>query len=600
MKRFILRSCQLTTLIFLLYLLWGCASVAPDYSAYIPEQPSDQSEVAADNSAADFEPLPEIAQFENLMVEGLSVPEPEETIVEEVRELEALGVWEEGNTEQADAETEEEIQYDFPVAMNRQVEFYLDFFQNKQPKTFAKWLARSGRYVPMIREKLKEAGLPQDLAYLPMIESGFSLTAYSRARAVGPWQFIRATGRRYGLKINDTVDERRDPVRATEAAIAYLTDLYNEFGCWQLAVAGYNAGEGKIKRAMAKYKTDNFWELAQKRYLKAETKLYVPKLIAAIMIAKDPETYGFTDIEYDDPLEYETVEVPPWTSLKAVALACDSEYDVIHDLNRHLRKGITPSTSANYPVKVPVGTKKLVAENLSRVRPIVTTEYKYHVVKSGETITRICRRYNLNKTILLKANNLRAATLKPGQRLRIPFQTTSYKLVAENSASGKSGPANASPDNLVLHTVRPGETISKLAKRYNVPPHLIATWNGLKDLHHIKAGQQLAFYLQDQTGLANSVADRQQTAKALTNTAAKKQKPADSMNDTQFEHDGGTDDLSSSTITYYQVQGGDTLWDIARKFQVTPQNIKRWNSLKDDIIHPGNRLLLKVAGDVDA
>lgn len=631
MERFKLRSCQLTTLIILLYLLWGCVSLAPDYSASVStdqpsdqveaeadssalapgysasvstEQPSDQVEAEADNSAADLEPLTGTAPEENAAVEGLSAPEPEQTIGEEVRELEALGAWEEGKSEQTaakpEAETEEEIQYDFPITMNRQVEFYLDFFQNKQQKTFARWLARSGRYVPMIREKLKEAGLPQDLAYLPMIESGFSLTAYSRARAVGPWQFIRATGRRYGLKINNTIDERRDPVKSTEAAIAYLSDLYEEFGCWELAVAGYNAGEGKIKRAVAKYKTENFWEISKKRFLKAETKLYVPKLIAAIMIAKDPETYGFSDIDYEDPLQYETVEVPPWTSLKAVALACDTEYEIIQNLNRHLRKGFTPSTSSRYPVKVPVGSKSLVTENLHRVRPIVKTAYKNHVVKRGETITRICRRYNLNKTILLKANNLRSPNLTPGQRLRIPFQTTTYKLVAKNSAFGKSGAADASPDNLVLHTVKPGETVSQLAKRYNVPPYLIATWNGLKDIQHIKAGQQLAFYLQDNTGLAHINPEEQHTVAALSNPTAKKQRPADSLSDAHYADDSEAEEPSTSTITYYQVQGGDTLWDIARKFQVTPQNIKRWNSLKNDIIHPGNRLLLKVASDIDA
>lgn len=581
MERIKPHTCQLIAFLILLYILWGCAPLNTDHTAVTNHQPDTQNATSSPAALDERSTigLAEIRLTENLVADELSVPEPEQTLIEEVRDLEALGDWEAGQSEQVAAA--EEVQYDFPITMNRQVEYYLDFFQNKQPKTFARWMARSGRYVPMIKEKLKEAGLPQDLAYLPMIESGFSLTAYSRARAVGPWQFIQATGRNYGLTINNSIDERRDPVKSTDAAIAYLSNLYDEFGCWQLAVAGYNAGEGKIRRAIKKYKTNDFWKIAQGRYLKSETKLYVPKLIAAILIAKNPEQYGFTDIEYEPPLAYDVVEVPPWTSLKAVALACDTDFDEILNLNRQLRKRITPSNYDTYPIKVPKGKKTLVAENLPRVRAIVTTSYKNHVVKSGETVTRVCRRYNLNKTTLLKANNLRSANLKPGQRLRIPYQTTTYKLLAENSADGKAGPAAVSPQNLVLHTVQSGETISQLAKRYNVPPHMIASWNGLKDLHRIKAGQQLAFYLQDNFEQLDSRPVRTNEAKVVLSTTDKKRKP-------------------DSSVTYYQVRGGDTLWDIAKKFQVTPQKIKRWNKLKDNTIYPGHRLLLKLAaGDAD-
>lgn len=506
------------------------------------------------------------------LIEERTVPEPEQTITEEVKELQALGDWEEGKPEQV--AKEKEVQYDFPVTMNKHVEFYLDFFQTKQRKTFTRWLERSGRYVPMIQKELQEAGMPLDLAYLPMIESGFSLTAYSRARAVGPWQFIRATGRNYGLTVNSYIDERRNPEKATKAAIAYLSDLYNEFGSWHLAVAGYNAGEGKIRRAIKRYKTDNFWELAKKRYLKLETKRYVPKLIAAIIIAKNPEKYGFTDINYQEPLSYETVGVPRWTSLRAVAIACNVEFEELHNLNRELRRRLTPPNYSTFPLKVPVGKKVLVAENLPRVQPIIKTKYKQHVVKPGETITKICRRYNLNKTTLLKANNLRTPQLTLGQPLRIPYQTTTYKLLAQKAVAGNSGPAGIAPTNLVLHKVQPGETVSEIATRYNVPLHMIAAWNDLKDLHRINAGQQLALYLQDAPHLS---------AKSSQNMEIQP-----------------NPEKNTPSLTYYQVRGGDTLWSIAKKYQLTPKKIKSWNNIEGDIIYPGRRLLLKLAADIDA
>lgn len=334
---------------------------------------------------------------------------------------------------------EEAESYDFPLQMNDQVEYYLDFFTNRNRKTFSAWLARSSRYLPMIKKELALAGLPLDLAYLPMIESGFSTTASSQASAVGTWQFMRATGRSYGLKVNKYVDERRDPVKSTKAAVAYLSNLYKQFDSWHLAVAAYNAGEGKIKRAMKQSETDDFWEIAKSQYIYSETKLYVPQLIAAIMIAKDPEKYGFDDIDYDEPLDYETVRVPRGTPIKAVAVACNLADEEILALNRHLSKAITPPSEANYPLRVPPGKKDLVVENLPKVRQVTVTKFNTHVVKRGETLTTIRRKYKLSKTTLLKANNLEQERLSLGQHLRIPCQTTAYKLSDEPLQLDRAG-----------------------------------------------------------------------------------------------------------------------------------------------------------------
>lgn len=502
------------------------------------------------------------------LIDETTVPEPEETVHEEIKELEHLGRWEQGTPEATESQ---EVTYDFPVTINKQVEFYLDFFQNRQRNTFTKWLERSGRYLPMIQKHLKEADMPLDLAYLPMIESGYSLTAYSRARAAGPWQFIRSTGRHYGLKVNSHEDERRDPTKATLAAIDFLGDLYKEFNDWSLAVAAYNAGGGKIKRGLKKYKVDNFWDLAQHRYLRSETKLYVPKLIAAIIIAKNPGKYGFTDLNYEKPLAYEVVNVPRWTSLRSVAVASNANYDELRDLNRQLRKRITPPGVSSYPLKVPVGKKEVVAKNLKKVYPVVTTKYKTHVVRSKDSLSKICKLYNIKKLTLLKSNKLQSAQLHKGQRLRIPYQSTDYVLWDKAS----NPPVAVADSDLILHKIKAGETVSIIARRYGVPMHMVAIWNNLDNMGHIRAGQQLAIYLDD----ASHVRKEQERLASLAEPSL----PPSSA------------DSAGGKLIYYHVKQGDTLWNIARQFNLNMDKIKRWNSLKDDVIHPGTKLLIKTA-----
>ncbi len=543
------------------------------------------------------------------------------------------------------------MQYDFPITINKQVEYYLDFFTGRHRKNFEKWLSRSGRYVPMIQEHLREAGLPEDLAYLAMIESGYNERAYSRARAVGIWQFIRATGRHYGLVSNNYIDERRDPVKSTRAAVAYLSALYEEFGSWYLAVAGYNAGEGKIRRAIKRYKTTDFWEIAQGRYLKLETKRYVPKLIAAILISKEPEKYGFTNIQYQPPLAYETVDVPRWTSVKAVALASNLDAKELRSYNNELRKEFTPPNRASYPIKVPVGKKVQVEKNLPRVQAVVITDYKTHKVKKGDTLNSICKKYGLSKTVILKSNNLRSAGLKSGQRLRIPYQTTSYEMLPEGSVAKGYLAAESSGGNFVLHKIRPGETVSELARLYSVPIHLIAAWNDIGDISRITAGQQLVFYVQNNAPQVaqNSAAEKSTKQLVAARTKERKEiqvvKKTSEVQLTSVPLNKETDDnrgyyivqqgdslwnisrkfgltsqklrqmnsLANNVIypgdrlvimagaksdgreIYYQVRSGDSLWTIARRHQVSPEEVKRWNNLQGNMIHPGNRLLLKMA-----
>ncbi len=475
----------------------------------------------------------------------------------------------------------EEPKYDFPMAQNRYVDYHLDIFQHRDRKTFKLWLARAGRYNPMITAQLAKAGLPLDLTWLPLIESGYSLTAYSRARAVGPWQFLRSTARMYGLRVDNFVDERRDPVKATAAAIRFLKDLYEDLGDWSLAVAAYNGGIGRVGRAVKRARTKDFWELVRRRFLKRETRNYVPRLIAAIMIAKNPQTYGFNDITPYSPLEFESVDVPPWTSLRAVAVAGDIKFAVLKTLNRHLRRGITPPGPRPYPVRVPVGTATKIKENINRVYATVSTRFRTHVVKRRETIGRICRRYRISRTTLLKANDLTSRRLRIGQRLRIPFQHTTYKL-SPVDLDRMRAEAGGNRD-LILHRIKPGESVWSIARRYNIPPHLIVSWNNLKDPTRIKAGERLALFLGD----LNKDTTRTTALIAKTVTAS-------DISDNRSASATGGDP------TYYRVRSGDTLWKIARHFQVTPEKIRQWNDIAGNTIYPGRLLVLKIAGDLDA
>jgi len=572
------------SILFLLPTLWSC-SIQNNSSSLSAAAPVPVAAPVSASAAAgpgdgwpsppqEFPLLSQEVTDETLAAEcteeELTPPEPDQTLAQEVQDLENLGDWKEGQDQQP---LKEEITYDFPVTMNKQVEYYLDFFQHKQPKTFRLWLERSGRYLPMITRELEEAGLPKDLVYLPMIESGYSLTAYSRAKAVGPWQFIGSTARHYGLQINSYIDERRDPVRSTQAAIQYITDLYEMFGTWPLAVAGYNAGEGKIQKGINRYKASSFWELAQHRFLSLETKRYVPKLIAAIMIAKSPEDYGFTDLQYQEPIAYDSVPVPRWTNLEAIATAADCDIDELKTLNRQLRKMVTPPEYDYYDIKVPTGKGELLSQNLPRVHVSVSTAFKSHTVRSNDTINGICKKYNLNKKTLLKANTLHKAKLTAGTRLRIPYQVVNYQLLTEEELANKNKYAT-SRDQFLLYTIKPGDSLSQIATLYGVTPQMVAAWNGLPSIHQIRAGQQLALYV-------SSIGSSDNSGITINETAKNSGKSPD------------TTSIANTETTRYKVRGGDSLWKIARKFNLRTADIKRWNNLKNNLIHPGLELLLK-------
>ena len=551
------------------------ASCAPQKTTTLYPLPS--GEIASPISAFSTDP-------ELLLVES----EPDQCLTEELEILRRTGTWQPGKNQTYFNLQPQEPTYDFPVVINKQVEAYIDIFQNRQKKTFRRWLVRSGKYLPMFKKELREAGLPEDLAYLSMIESGFSQRAYSRAKAVGLWQFMKGTGKQYNLRIDRYVDERRHAEKSTKAAIAFLSDLYAQFGDWHLAVAGYNAGGGKIKRGLKRYKTDNFWSLAQHRYLKLETKRYVPKLIAAIIIAKNPEQYGFTNLVYETPVDYETLRVGPGLSLDAVALISNTSSKTIKQLNQELKTGKTPLNKSYYNVQIPFGTAELAQANLPRLSSVVSTGFKTHVIRKGDNLSKICRRYKINKTTLLKINNLRSNALIAGNHLRIPYSTTRYRLLK----SGSNG--NIASNDLILHTIKRGETISRIASSYNVPADLIVSWNGLKSVHKIREGQQLALYIEGAAETITTVNNKKKNTLIAKKVVSSRNSSMIILAD-QKKHTvkNRATQPQQNKLSWYKVRQGDSLWTIARKFNLSTKQLKSWNKLKSNRIHPGIKLKVR-------
>lgn len=258
--------------------------------------------------------------------------------------------------EKKQTNTSDHFIFDLPVTYNKKVATWISFFQTRGKRFFRNWLEKSTKYMPLLQSELKKAGLPTDLAYMVMIESGFSSTAVSTASAVGPWQFIESTGRNYGLKKNWWLDERRDIKKSTQSAIRYLKDLRREFGSWYLVAASYNMGENGLRRQIRKHGTNDYWELVRLKALPQETQDYVPKILAAMMIAKAPNLYGFRDLDAQYPLQYEVVWAPGGTDLENLAEHLNVTKKAIRDLNSELLLGYVPRQVDGHHIRIPLGS----------------------------------------------------------------------------------------------------------------------------------------------------------------------------------------------------------------------------------------------------
>lgn len=307
-----------------------------------------------------------------------------------------------------------------PMAV-KAVEKSTALFAERIRERFAMWLSRSGKYVELMKEILKNKNVPEEIVFLSLIESGFNPYAYSVARAAGPWQFISATAKRYGLVIDWWRDERRDPVKSTAAAANYLSDLYGMFGSWNLAMAAYNAGEGRIMKALKRSKSDDYWPLLNTSHIKSETKNYVPRFIAASTIAANPEEFGFRNIVYHQPLNYDEVKVNGPIDLEVAAKCADTTVETIKELNPELRRWCTPPGMPVYILRIPSGTKEIFQKNLAGIPEDERFTVAAYTVKKGDTIEKIAKKAGVTVKVVLALNSMeRVKPLQPGTEITLP------------------------------------------------------------------------------------------------------------------------------------------------------------------------------------
>lgn len=384
---------------------------------------------------------------------------------------------------------------DFPIELNDAVLSCIDLYQGRLRDWFLAALARGGRYLPRIREVFKEEGLPQDLAYLALVESAFHTNALSRAKAKGMWQFISATGRRYGLNQDWWVDDRADPEKATRAAAKYLKDLYEMFGDWNLAMAGYNAGEGKVLRGLDRYDVGDFWSLAKTRALRPETKNYVPLIHAAIVVAKAPDKYGF-DVDPENLLASETVPVDGAVDLRFISECAGSTLDRIQLLNPALRRLATPA-GRTFQLRVPQGTAAAVSQCLASTPPDKRVHFRTHVVTKGQTLSAIAGSYGIRAADLASANNLQTKRrLSIGTELIIPIDPRAAAARTRPTAAQVAATADlpaASSKPRISYRVKPGDTLAAIASQFGTSVQALKSWNGLRG-SRIVAGDSLTIY----------------------------------------------------------------------------------------------------------
>jgi membrane-bound lytic murein transglycosylase D len=349
------------------------------------------------------------------------------------------------------------------VVVNAPVEALIDHFVAKDRERFGMWISRSGRYLPMIQRIFRERGLPEELAYTAMIESGFSPRAVSRVGAKGMWQFMEATARRYGLVINRWLDERLDPVKSTLAAAQYLGDLYGMFGHWFLAQAGYNAGEARVGRAIQRAGTSDFWALTQTRHLPDETKLFVPQILAAAVITRAPTHYGF-DVTLEAPLAYDEVTIRRALDFDTIAALAGVSVEQIRDLNPALLARITPPFGS-YTLRLPPGAGLRFETALHAAAPSSLPTWIVHRIERNQSLAQIARRYRVTTQRLSDLNHL------PGGRLQ-----GIRELIVPAVVKAGAAPVTETPREVV---VRKGDTLWAIAARHRVTPQALARLNGM-------------------------------------------------------------------------------------------------------------------------
>ncbi len=504
--------------------------------------------------------------------------------------------------------------YDIPVEMQPLVAEFIRFFQGPGRKHFVRWLGRASHYLPMMKKALREAGLPEDTVYLSMIESGFAPVALSKAKAMGLWQFIEPTGKRFGLRVDFWEDERRDPVKSTYAAAGYLKELYTEFGDWRLAWAGYNSGAGTVRRAIAASGGSmDFWtQIEAKRAYKKETKHYVPKLMAAALISKHLKHFGFQDSEIvpEPELAYEEAEVPEATDLDVIARAAGTTVEEVKALNPSLRRWCTPPgrrADEVYRVHLPVGTRERFVQEFPKIAPKDRMNFVVHLVARGDTLSKIAQRYGSATEAIMRVNGLRDSRhLRVKSELVVPVPRgggvasrealalsarkqgfkaapVEQEVPAEPPAPRKGRGAAAGSIRTVqeggrtktIYGVAEGDSLWSISRQFKVKIAELRAWNGFEEGPvKLRIGQEIAVFPSKDAAPTSAKAP-----------AAKGSPPAEVKSTPRAAPAAGA--------RTHVVEQGDSLWSIAQRYQVSVDELRRWNNLRRKTLKLGQTLSVK-------
>ena len=498
-----------------------------------------------------------------------------------------------------------------PLPSNEYVERAEKFFMERGRHYMDRWLFLSGRYVPMMKRIFREEGTPEELVYLSMTESGLRTDARSWARAVGLWQFMKGTGSLYGLRSNWWYDERRDFEKSTRAAARHLKELYSELNDWNLVLASYNAGAGRVFRAMRRSGSSDFWEM--RRYLPRQTRNYIPQYIAVARMALNPKSYGFIDTLKADSMAYDVVEVNDCIDLRALAKCAGTTLDTIQDLNPELLRWCTPPGVSGYRFRIPAGRKDIFHAQYTSIPKEEKKDWVIHTVKRKETLSSIARQYSMSASLIKEVNNISSnRRLKIGTALAIPIpkdiadekmpfdytpqvrglNLSAAKVIERTKQSGSHHKAVSSRDELeqpkgrerVVYHVKHGDTMGHIAEWYGVRASDIRNWNDISYGSYIRPGQALELWIPNSKIPAMKKIDKL--------AFSEKQKIVRSESEEGNSPIAGSGHVKAASPDWIQhkVKSGESLDKIARIYEVSIADLKRWNNLRTSRIKAGQTI----------
>jgi len=468
------------------------------------------------------------------------------------------------------------LDFDLDLFDSQEVERYFAYYTGPARETFARWLKRSESQLPYVRESLLRNGLPQDLAMLPFAESGYNCNAYSWAGAGGMWQFMPYTGRKYGLTVDWWIDERRDPKLSTEAAAKYLSFLNDMFGDWYLALAAYNAGEGKISRALEVTNAEDFLDLVSQNNrlnrvmrLKTETQHYVPKFVAITKIFQNLEALGFEPVNWNAAPKLETVQVPGGTDLLALAKSGGMNWEEFHQLNPAFRRQVSPP-DRKVAVSIPVAKKASMLAYLENPSILPPAGFIAHEIKKGDNLRKLSQLYHVPQEVICQINGSLAQTMQPGQCIMLPQSSTGEAMPESLKKTRKIAASRAN------YVVGKKDTAWSISKKFKVSVKTLVEANGLDNTKAIKPGMKL------------NIPDASDQATKKTRVQAAKTR--EQVTRAPVREQAAAREPAREQVTRYTVRQGDTIYSLSKRFGVTADSLKGWNKIKGTELRAGDNI----------